>query len=477
MLRQASSYLFANIVSAALGFVAVVIFTRVLAPEDYGVYVVGLSTASLLSALFFGWIKSSIVPLGAGDSGSDLRLTATLALVGMTALAPPLYFAMAALFPGMSGYLAQAILLAFAIGLFELCLETFRARQETRAYLVSTIVRAALALVLSLVLVLGLGWGGIGLLVSISLSYLVTSLGFARAVWRGPRKPFDKDLFRTMLVFGLPMTVSGAVFMLQALLDRFVVASQMGEHAAGIYGASADLVRQIILFPGVAIGSAIAPIAITLLAKGEKEKLHRHLTQSTELLLGLLAPATIGLAIMAEKLAFLVFGEEFRPAAALLIPIIAMAWLMRSVSYQLVHVSFQMTRKPSLMVVQGLLTLLVNAVALFVLVPRFGLSGAAWALVISELAGLVAGYGLASRAHPLPLDPMPWLRVGLASALMAIPTLWLDRQLANNGVVALVLPIILGVALYGLAAYGLDIAQIRSRAVQWKDRRQQAPAE
>ncbi|KKC33818.1 oligosaccharide flippase family protein [Devosia psychrophila] len=463
MLRQASTYLAANIIAAALGLASVVIFTRIMTPAEYGIYIVGFSAAALISSLLFGGIKSSIVPFTA-EGGVDIRLTAAIPFAVLVLLIPLLYFGIIAFAPSLSTYLLPAIFLAFAIGAFEFCLEIFRARQQTTLYLIATIVRAAAALVFSLVLILVFGWGGVGLLISISLSYVIAGLIFSREIWRAPLKPFDKKLFQGIIAFGLPMTISGAVFMLQALLDRFTVASLMGEHAAGIYGASADLVRQIILFPGVAIGSAIAPIAVRLLAKSSNQEVDRHLVESTELLLAVLAPATVGLTIVAHKLSFFVFGEDFRQAAAVLIPIISVAWLLRSISYQLIHVSFQMTRKPSLLILQGVGTLLVNGALLAVFVPNFGLIGAAWSVLVSELLGVMIGFALARRAYPLPLDPKPWFKVALATAVMAVPTFLIGRQLSGTGFVDLAIPVIIGIALYAAACFALDIAGIRTRA-------------
>lgn len=463
MVRQVSTYLIANVVTAILGFASVMIFTRLLGPHDYGIYILGFSLASMLSALLFNWIKSSVVPFTAGHEDTDLRLTAGLVLLGMTPLIPVLYFAISAFAPQYAESLLPAIFLAFGIGLFEFYLETYRAKQKTRLYLWSTILRAGLALALALILVSVFGLGGTGLLVSVGMSYALTSLFYAASIWRRPLKPFDPKLLRALLVFGLPMTVSSTVFVLQTMLDRFVLAGAMGEHAAGLYGASADLVRQIMLFPGVAIGTAVVPIAVHFLARNDRSGLDQHLVESTEMLLAILAPAAAGLAIVAGKLAFVVLGEEFRIEATALIPILALAWLFRSVTYQILHVSFQVKRKPGLMLAQGVVTLALNAVALAVLVPRFGLAGAAWALVLSEALGMIIGYCLTRWSYPLPLAPISFLKVGLATLVMAAPAYWLDRVLIGNDPLDLALPAFAGVIAYGLAAYVLDIAAIRTR--------------
>ncbi len=476
MVRQVSSYMVASIASAVFGFAVVVIFTRLLGPAEYGIYILGSSIAAMISALTFGWIKASVVPFTADGRGTDLRMTTGLAFLALLPLIPVLYVVIGAIAPQFSAYLLPSILLAFGIGYVEFYLEEFRARQQTWAYMWATILRAAAALGFALVLVLVFHLGGIGLILSVALSYFMVGILYAALVWRRPLKPFDAALLRSMLAFGLPMTLSGAVFVLQTMLDRFVIAGQMGEHSAGIYGASADLVRQIILFPGVAIGTAVAPIAVMLLSRNEKSALDQHLVYSSELLLGVLAPAVIGLVIIAAKLSALVLGDEFRVEAAGIIPIVAVAWLFRSMSYQIVHVSFQISKRPRLMLIQGFAILALNALFLLLLVPRFGLTGAATAVVISEAAGVVIGAVLTRWSYPLPLDMAPFIKVGAATLAMAVPTYLVDRALPGDGILDIALPVLTGLLAYGLAAYVFDVGGLRTRLKALRRRGEVIPA-
>ena len=54
--RHFSIYLVAYILPAAVGFFAVTAYTRLLTPAEYGVYVVGISLAGILGAIFFAWM-------------------------------------------------------------------------------------------------------------------------------------------------------------------------------------------------------------------------------------------------------------------------------------------------------------------------------------------------------------------------------------------------------------------------------------
>jgi hypothetical protein len=72
MLSQTFHYSVASVVSAAICLLSAIMFTRLLSPEEYGVYVVGLSTAGIVSALRFQSEGGAVDPV-AGPKVSDLR--------------------------------------------------------------------------------------------------------------------------------------------------------------------------------------------------------------------------------------------------------------------------------------------------------------------------------------------------------------------------------------------------------------------
>ena len=77
--RHFSIYLVAYILPAAVGFFAVTAYTRLLTPAEYGVYVVGISIAGILGAIFFAWIKLSVSRYQAMSAEVDFRGTAMVA--------------------------------------------------------------------------------------------------------------------------------------------------------------------------------------------------------------------------------------------------------------------------------------------------------------------------------------------------------------------------------------------------------------
>lgn len=461
LIRQTSTYMVAHGTSAALGFLSVILFTRLLTPAEYGIYVVALSVAGIISALLFTWVRLSVLRFESEGERADIRLTALAAyLISVLTLPAALGVTVFALAVPFDKALA-AILLAAALGLFELGQEILRARLDSSSYMRATVIRAFAAIGISYALV-AMGGGGYGLVAGVAGAYVIAAVAFSGAIWKGPRKPFDRATFRTMLGFGIPMAMSGGVFAFHSALDRLLVAHLLGDAAAGVYGAAADLVRQIILFPALSVASAVVPLAIRSLAEEGPAAADAHLTRSGELLLAVVLPAVVGLAIVAPHFAALILGPEFRDTAAALIPILVFAWLFQTISQQFVQVSFHLAKKPSLMVAHGTAILIVNVVAMALLVRPFGLKGAAWSLVIAEAAGVVAGYVLSRRAHPLPLAWRPIAKVVLAVAIMAVPTGLLEWSLPGDGIWPLAATVAAGVATYAAAAFALDLAGTRS---------------
>jgi O-antigen/teichoic acid export membrane protein len=94
-----------------------------------------------------------------------------------------------------------------------------------------------------------------------------------------------------------------------------------------------------------------------------------------------------------------------------------------------------------------------------VLIPRFGVIGAAWATAGSYGFGALASFVLARRTGQL---PVPWealAKCGLATAAMAAAVVLTP---VSGGVVELFTKAAVGAVVYGLIAWGVDAAGVRT---------------
>ncbi|MBV8849421.1 MAG: polysaccharide biosynthesis C-terminal domain-containing protein [Methylobacteriaceae bacterium] len=464
LIRHASHYLSSSIVSAALGLLSVVVFTRALSDAEYGIYVIGTSTAGVISAILFAWIRLSVLRFQSEGKSVDVRATALFAYA-FAAAASPIFLCTAALFTNASTtrMLATA-LFTLGLGLFDITQEILKAQQKTRVFMTGAILRASSAFLLCLASV-AFGFGGVGQLAAAGAAYFLTSAILSRSICSGPLAPLDTTQLQRFMRYGVPIALSGLVYSFHAALDRLIVAGVLGEAAAGQYGAAADLVRQIILVPATSVASAALPLAVAAFAQGGIAKARPHLEHSAELLFAVLLPATVGLALVSGDVANLILGPDFRATAAAIMRILCFAWLFQAISQSFVHTSFHLAQRPILLACHGAATLAVNVVATFLLVSRFAFVGAALALVLSEACGVLLGLVLTRFACPLPLVPAKLLRIAVSTAVMAVLLGFVGSRLPVSGAGAVAIKTFAGILIYAMFVLVFDIAGMR-RSVQ-----------
>ena len=183
MVNQTIHYMIASIVSAAMGLLSAIVFTRLLTPDEYGVYVIGLSTAGIVSAMLFTWVRVSALRFQSEGGSVDIRATIFLAYL-LSVLASPVAFVIATLTTSVSVERnIAAVFFALGLGVFELSQEPLKGAAAPRASWCSD--RST-----------GLAFcsAGRGLLrrrradqlAMVTITYFITTLLFSVTIWRRP---------------------------------------------------------------------------------------------------------------------------------------------------------------------------------------------------------------------------------------------------------------------------------------------------
>jgi len=462
LVRQTSTYFVANAASAAFGLANVVIFTRLIAPADYGIYVVGMAFSGIAVAMLFTWLRQGLLREEAKADGTDVRGTVMLGLLTTCLPFVPLFALASYLTANDWLATAAASILAISVGFFEMSQELLRARQQSLAVLRSTLVRATLVSLFGTVAIL-CGADGRLLLLSGALAYLASAALSVTRAWRGTRIDFRDPRLVPLLKWGLPLTASMALLSISAMTDRFLVAFVLGAKAAGQYGASVDLVRQALIIPAISASSAFVPIAVRLLASEGKAATRDHLERCSELLLAITLPCCVGYALLASRIGHVVLGPDFRSAADAIMPVVALAVILQILVNQYLHIGFFLSNKTHFYIVNTATTLVVGTAISYVLIEAFGLSGAAWSRVVSEGVGLCSALVLVRRAFPMPWPTGRIVRVLAATASMALVVAVVDRRLEAKDLPTLLSLVSAGAIAYAAACWGFDVAGTRAR--------------
>jgi O-antigen/teichoic acid export membrane protein len=461
LIGQASINLSANILSALLGLLSVFIFTRLFSPHDYGVYLLGVGFASVVSVFLAGWFRNLILSGHARDDGTDVR---GLVISGylIACISAPAAYGLGRLVGLDAAAAPAAVALAVAIGLFEVTQDLVRARLMAFTVMKATLVRAGAALCLGVATAL-LGRTGVLLLASSTLAYLLAVLVQSRAAWRGTALKFDSSGLLAIARQGLPLTLSLTLLAISSVTDRFMIANLVGAADAGRYIAGLDLVRQTLMMPAISAAAAFFPLAVQIHANRGDAAVQTHLRECVELLLSITLPACLGFAIIAPHVANVILGADFRDMAAQTMPIIAVAVIFQILTQQYLHASFLLSGRNSFYLINTASIIAANVILSYVFVSLSGTIGAAWARLDADFVGFACALALSRWAFPVPVPLGRLALVVIAGLVMALVVGTLDRSLHVSDLAACGVLVGAGLTSYVALCWLLDISQARGR--------------
>jgi O-antigen/teichoic acid export membrane protein len=461
LIGQASINLTANVLSAVLGLLSVFVFTRLFSPHDYGVYLLGVGFASVISVFLAGWFRNLVLSGHARNDGTEVRgvIASGFALV---CLSTPLAFALARLIGLDTTAALAAVALSIAIGLFDLTQDLIRARLMAFSVMRGTLVRSTSVLCLGAIAAF-VSPTGLQLLLAATAACLLAILIQSRAAWRGTRFVFDRSELAALARQGLPLTLSLTLLAISSVTDRFMIANLVGPADAGKYVAALDLVRQTLMLPAMSTAAAFFPLAIQIRARQGDTAVRAHFAECAELLFGITLPAALGFAMISGHIANVVLGADFREIAVQTMPIVAVAVIFQIMTQQYLHASFLLSGRNGFYLINTVTIIVANVILSWVLVQGHGAIGAAWARLGADAIGFVCALALTRLAFPVPL---PTRRLGLimiAGLVMALAVGALDRELHVAHLLSCIVLAGTGAATYAALGWLFDISHTRRR--------------
>jgi O-antigen/teichoic acid export membrane protein len=460
--RHVLIYLFAHALSAVIGFAGLIAYTHLVSPAQYGIYVIGQSTAAVISMALFGWIRLSVSRYQAEAATVDVR---GAVLIGYGATVVTVIIGALLIFHSNAswidrGQISAILFTAVCLSAFEISQEFRRAMFEPKVFTVVSVIRSVIGLALGMAAVLN-GWGGRGLLLALGSSFLLGTAFFAARTWGRPITSGQLVLMRRFVRYGMPLALSGIVFAVYAAIDRLAVAFLIGQDAAGQYGVASDLSRQMIGILGASVGAAVSPIAFRTMTTRGARATSEHMAESFELLLVIIGPVAIWLAICGPGFADVVMGRQFAASVSLLLPTLAFARFFGAISNYYVHVSFQLAERPILQLVNAAFMLCLYLAFMVLFVRLWGLQGAAAAALASELCGLAFGLWLTRKGFRFDMAMHRSGRVAAALGSMALASYGAMHVLSHSPLESLIYATIVGGLIYLIALFLFDIAEVR----------------
>jgi O-antigen/teichoic acid export membrane protein len=460
LIRHTIIYLFARGLPGLFAFAAIAVYTRLLKPEEYGRYSLVVAAVTLASALVFQWVRLALVRYApAADLSRTLRPTLLALALALATASLVVGLPLALLDVQWRPLVVPSVVLLVLTAFFELFLESARADMRPGFYSTLLLSKSAIALAVGAGLArLGFGWWspvvglGIGLLFPTVLAYL--------REWRTTAPRFDPATLRRVCAYGLPLSFTVALVVVMGTTDRFIISALRGEDDAGLYAVGIDLTQFSITMLMMVVNLAAYPLAVRAYESHGPDAARAQLTQNFSLLLAVGLPAAAGLALLAGNVANVFVGPAFRETTTRLIPVAAAATFIAGLKSYYFDVAFQFRDKTISQVWIAFAAAAASVSFNFLLIPRFGLIGAAFASLLGWTFATCLAAVVGARYFSLPTPPLPIAQVALATAVMAAVILPVRPM---RGQLAMVLQVGLGAFAYAAAMFVMNFHGARVR--------------
>ncbi|HET7292539.1 MAG TPA: oligosaccharide flippase family protein [Vicinamibacteria bacterium] len=454
LLSHAALYGAADVFTNVVNFLLVPLYTAFLTPSDYGDLALLLLFSTLAKILFRMGLDSAFFRVHYDLKGeSEQRVLAGTAFL-FSALVGAVLFGMVALFSPLLGRLllgqpgaSRLVVLAAAdvfLGLFAFVPLTLL-RIQDRAGLFATLaaVRHLANTLLKIALVVK-GWGVLGVLVSdVAATALLSALVAPRLLRHAAFAP-SRQLLRELLRFGLPKVPHGLLLQVQNLADRKILDLFVSRAEVGLYQVGYTFGMGV-KFPISAFEPAWQPFVYSQLKSQDAPRTLARV--ATFAWAGFLFCGVALAAVSGELIVLMTPKSPAFRAAAPVIPVVVLAYLLQG-GFLLTTIGIGIAKKARYYPLVTLVAAATNVAANLLLVPRFGILGAAWATVASYAVMAGLGFFLAQ-----PLYPVPWEAMRLARATALGALVYASALLAPTALVSA-----LAVKAALLAAFALGLA-------------------
>jgi O-antigen/teichoic acid export membrane protein len=229
-------------------------------------------------------------------------------------------------------------------------------------------------------------------LISIVLSQLVVTFlsmfvyyTFARKIF--PQLSFkyswDRDEIASNYRYALPIAFNNIASSSLVHFDKLLIPVFLGAAPLTYYSVPGSIAARITSLSGT-FSSLLFPITVNLHALEDTEKIRRIFIRSVRLITVLSSSIALSIILLADKILLFWLGEDFTKQSVTVLIVLALTNLILAVFSPLSNLLTALN-KMKFLTIGSIIMAIINIVSLLILVPLYGINGAAYAYLISVL--------------------------------------------------------------------------------------------
>lgn len=274
-----------------------------------------------------------------------------------------------------------------------------------------------------------------GAVIGTAIGYLVTGLAsfilFRKYIWKRLTERSDEDqetsgekftlrkelsLAKMLFLFSIPvyLTALGELFMYD--IGTWIIGIYMSSEWVGYYGIGSPIAR-IPLMISMAVATAVLPATAAALTTEKRGLFNTYVNQAFRYVTIVVLPASLGIAVFAHPILSLLFpGYELGTGALQILAVGMLFFTIYTVSGSVA----QGIGKPVIPMIALAIAVAIELALSLVLVPTYGINGAALATTIATFVLMVTAAWGTLRKAKTKLEYGNLAKIVIASVLMAV---------------------------------------------------------
>ena len=444
------------------GLITLPILTKFLGTYDFGIWIQILATVSLLQPFVHLGLGSAIVRfLPAKEKEKIVEGLFTVIFVAfLSGLALCLILILIYKSVPMSllkDFSPNIFIIVLPIIILEsltsLAINSFRILGQIKRYSIVILLENLIEIVLIFLLVSS-GYGLIGALFSVLISRTITFCIILILLIKYAGFAFPNfSLISPFLSYSLPFIPFAFFSIIIDTSDRYIIGFYLGPTPVGIYSAASSIGGIVAIFLAF-ISYVLGPTVSKSFDNSKIEEVKNYLAYSWKYILMLSIPSAFGLSVLGKPLLNALTTPEFVTAGQIIIPFTALSMILNSANGIFGQV-IQLYKVTRIFPIAFAAAAVVNLVLNLILVPLFGIVGAAIATLSAYVVVSIIIFIISRRYMKFFMNITFIVKTTLASSVMALIIL----KMNPTGTFDVILSILIGAVvcfavLIGLKGFG-----------------------
>jgi O-antigen/teichoic acid export membrane protein len=257
-------------------------------------------------------------------------------------------------------------------------------------------------------------------------------------------RQFNRPLFMSMLVFGLPLLASELSMLLLNMSGRYIINYQLGPEPLGAFSAAFNFSDYLQGVLTASFAQAVVPMYFRMWEQQGREKTIEFIQQALKYYIALALPVLGGMAAVGPELLRLLASSKYDVSATLIVFIVG--GMLVSGGTPIFSAGIYINKLTKVVMYSVLTAAAVNIALTVVLVRPFGIEGAAFAALVSYILYTVMAAYYGRKVVKIRIPWFDVLKYGSFTLIMYGVVVYIDPPDLAFRIFS---QIIIGVLVYG----------------------------